>query len=217
LALGALFLTTLVDAGDITDIINDCVPAKDRLVEIEKVTMEGCDALDDIECKAVIGDTAKGKIYLLVNTEKIEKLDCTLVANIMGINLPWPCPEKDGCKSLENGQTCPLKKNDHVVYDVSIEVPKAASMMAGKKIKGTWKLSDGEKTAVCIEIPMKISKGPLSSPASASTPHIYPTSQVTTTEKTTTAPTPKPPVPNPNPGLGIFASMVVNAMPMMST
>jgi len=231
-----------VDAGDITDLIEDCVPEKDRLVEIQKVEMEGCDAVNDDRCNAIIGDTAKGKIHFLVNTEKITQLDCKLTAQIPGVKqpIPWACPEKDGCKSLEKGDnlvdTCPLKKNDHVVYDVSIKVPGLAP--AGVYLTGTWKLSDGGKTAVCIEIPMIIkrpsypqptyyptlkptsrppppstTRRPYPPPSTTRRPYPPPSTPrpsppwSTTYPPTTTTPKPRPPIP----GLGLFATMIINA------
>merc|ERR1712142_6282 len=152
LVISALFFTSLVRAGDITDLIHDCT--KDEYATVKSVTMEGCDSMDDF-CKAEVGGTAKGQISFLVGKSKIESLDCGLSAEDLGpIPVSFPCPQKDGFKSLTTGK-CPLEKNTKAVYDIAMDIPNI-HIPSIPTITGVWTLKDGKNTVICIKIPIKI-------------------------------------------------------------
>merc|ERR1712079_445652 len=84
---------------------------------ISKVTMQGCDA--DVEsgfCPAPKGSMAHGQFPFAPSVD-IASLTCDMSTSaVPGVGIP--CPEADGCKSIANNVTCPIKAGTKVVYNI---------------------------------------------------------------------------------------------------
>jgi len=175
IAILAMIIATCAHAGEITDIVEDCGSTKAR---IDKVEFEGCDQDDDTSCPAALGTKVKGA-FTFTATEDITQLDCNLVGHLAGIDAELPCPEMDGCKSLEDGKTCPIAKGTQLTYKVEMDIQPYFPEVV---VTGDWQLSDKDgKLALCLTIPVSITRG--------STTKTVPTTPMPTT------PTPTTPMP----------------------
>lgn len=117
--------------------------------------MEHCDQNNDDVCLAHKGVEARGQIKF-ITTKKVETLTCSLYGKIGGVGpwIPFPgggCP-KNGCASLSEGK-CPLSKGTSGTYDIKITPPTYAPDI---KVTAKIELKDGQKTAICITLPIKI-------------------------------------------------------------
>jgi Niemann-Pick C2 protein len=120
---------------------------KDNSAEIVRVFSDDC---ADKHCKL-----KKGKTYKIQMTFKpkndINKLTASLQGVIMGIPVPFPLPEPDGCKGMEAG--CPVKAGTESTYQVALEVKKVYPALS---LTSRWHLNDGNGDVVCVEIPVTI-------------------------------------------------------------
>jgi ML domain. len=52
----------------------------------------------------------------------VEKLTPWVEATVMGGTVNFTLPEQDGCKSLKEGQQCPLKKDEKYTYILDLPI-----------------------------------------------------------------------------------------------
>ena len=88
---------------------------------ISQVTLQGCDAnVASGFCPAPKGSMAHGQFTFTPSVD-IESFSCDMTTSIVpGAGIP--CPVADGCKSIANNVTCPIKAGTEVVYNIDIKV-----------------------------------------------------------------------------------------------
>ena len=87
---------------------------------ISKVTMQGCDAnVASGFCPAPKGSMAHGQFTFTPSVD-INSFSCDMSTSLAPVGIP--CPEADGCKSIANNVTCPIKAGTEVVYNIDITV-----------------------------------------------------------------------------------------------
>ena len=110
---------------------------------ISEVTMEGCDAsIASGFCPAPKGSIAHGQFTFTPNVD-IDSFSCDMSTSIApGAGIA--CPIADGCKSIANNVTCPIKAGTKVVYNIDIEVlslyPQVRNIQLLSKYDCSWKL-----------------------------------------------------------------------------
>ena len=87
---------------------------------ISQVTMQGCDAnVASGFCPAPKGSMAHGQFTFTPSVD-IDSFSCDMTTNLAPVGIP--CPVADGCKSIANNVTCPIKAGTEVVYNIDINV-----------------------------------------------------------------------------------------------
>merc|ERR1712117_889608 len=152
IGLAVVALAGVAHGGDITDITSDC---GSTMGTISKVTMQGCDSnVASGFCPAPQGSMAHGQFTFTAN-QTINSLTCDMSTSaVPGVGIP--CPEADGCKSIANNVTCPIKAGTEVVYNIDIDVlPLYPKMQLLGNIN--LKLNKNDKTdAICMQLPIDI-------------------------------------------------------------
>merc|ERR1719495_2218220 len=111
----------------------------------------------------------------------IDSFSCEMTTNFAPVGIA--CPEADGCKSIANNVTCPIKAGTEVVYNIDINVIPEYPQM---KLLGNINLKlnkNDKKDAICMQLPIDIQ------PASDTTVAPVTTTKAPVTTKTTAAPT----------------------------
>merc|ERR1712117_692835 len=107
--------------------------------------------------------------------QTIDSLTCGMTTSLIPVGIP--CPVADGCKSIANNVTCPIKANTTVVYNIDIDVK---SLYPQMQLYGNIHLKLSDKTdAICMQLPIDILPAP-QPPTTTKAP---------VTTKTTAAPT----------------------------
>merc|ERR1712126_450751 len=146
----ALFGIAMSQAGEITDLVEDC----GSVGTITRVDMDGCDQ-DYDSCVVHYGKQATGKLYYTAAATR-QVLDCKIYGNVGGIwvDFPGECPVTDGCAALEQGD-CPVEAGEEIIYDIALDVE---SYFPQISLDGKWTLLDeNAKEFVCFTFPITIS------------------------------------------------------------
>ena len=100
---------------------------------ISQVTMQGCDAeVASGFCPAFKGSTAHGQLIFTPSVD-IDSFSCDMSTSIVpGVGIP--CPVSDGCRSIANNVTCPIKAGTKVVYNIDIDVLPFYPQVRNKKL-----------------------------------------------------------------------------------
>ena len=87
---------------------------------ISQVTMQGCDAnVASGFCPAPKGSMAHGQFTFTPSVD-IDSFSCDIGTILAPVHIA--CPVADGCKSIVNNVTCPIKAGTKVVYNIDIDV-----------------------------------------------------------------------------------------------
>merc|ERR1712117_464233 len=190
IGLAVVALAGVAHGGDITDITSDC---GSTMGTISKVTMQGCDSnVASGFCPAPQGSMAHGQFTFTAN-QTINSLTCDMSTSVVpGAGIA--CPVADGCKSIANNVTCPIKAGTEVVYNIDINVlPLYPKMQLLGNIN--LKLNKNDKTdAICMQLPIDIlpPQQPTTTtkePVTTNTTAAPTTTKAPVTTKTTAAPT----------------------------
>ncbi|XP_065359635.1 NPC intracellular cholesterol transporter 2-like [Calliphora vicina] len=120
------------------------------------VEVEGC---TEPPCDVIKGTTAVMDVHFVGTKNDIRSLNAKVLATALGITVPYELPEDvaDVCSNLLDGATCPIGKDEDVVYKFNFhvdsyypEIPVAVQVSLN---------DENDESVACFICDIKVKKG----------------------------------------------------------